>query len=122
VTARWGRWPGPWSPVGLVAGGVVGYRRNCIELGPQKAPALSPCPLWPISGAIIRFYEASNKCQAANPHWPLNGGPFRHAGAACRTRLFTGVIGVEERAEKPSWRGLDARRRDRAPQNSPAKA
>ena len=27
-------------------------------------------------------------------------------GQRARTRLFTGVIGVEERAEKPSWRGL----------------
>jgi hypothetical protein len=27
-------------------------------------------------------------------------------GQRARTRLFTAVNGVEERAEKPSWRGL----------------
>src|ERR1700737_2852175 len=36
---------------GRLYGGAV----NCVELGPQRASALSPCPLSPISGAIIRL-------------------------------------------------------------------
>jgi hypothetical protein len=48
--------------VGRGRGGrLFGRASNCVQLGRQRAPALSPRPLSPISGAIIRLYEASHK-------------------------------------------------------------
>jgi hypothetical protein len=80
-----GRGLGRWSDwVGRGRGGrLFGRTRNCVELGRQRTPALSPRPLSPISGAIIRRNEASHKCPAARPHWLVNAGPFRRAGSTC---------------------------------------
>src|SRR6202047_1985451 len=68
-------WRSGWARRGR-GGRLYGGAVNCVELGPQRAQALSPCPLSPISGAIIRLYEASHKCQAAQRHWRGNEGPF----------------------------------------------
>jgi hypothetical protein len=62
------------GPIGLVAGGVVGYTpgRRLRRAGVSKGIGIivmsiiagSLCPLSPVSGAIIRIYEATHRYPA----------------------------------------------------------